>query len=78
MTRQAGFYWVYVKGEQAPEVAFSSGDGWLLAGLMTRRVEGVYVLSEQLWPPEQRSGCVHPAAARNEGRCLVCGTAGLG
>ncbi len=79
MKRQAGFYWVYVKGERAPEVAMTSGDGWLLVGRVYPMVEddAVTVLSEQLLPPQMRSGCVHPVEARHEGQCRVCMRLGI-
>lgn len=81
MSRSAGFYWVYVKGERAPEVAMTSGDWWLLIGRIYPVVadDAVIVLSEQLFPPRLLPGmvCPHPAEARMEGQCLVCMKSGL-
>jgi hypothetical protein len=78
--REAGFYWVYAKGWEVAEVAMWAplSRAWLRAGSPTIVPEyEVGVMSGQLWPPEERSGCVHPPIFRHNGQCKRCGTYGL-
>lgn len=80
MTREAGFYWVYVPGSEVAEVAMWTPTSrcWLLAGRLSILAEHhVGVLSEQLWPPEQRSACAHAPIFVYGGQCHACGTFGL-